>query len=1179
VVHVQYSGTGDFRRVWLSLAAPGELIFKKDTVDGQVLRAADVQGCSLAEPRKARKGHEHALRVDTARDDAKGDKKYILSVETVGELLKLRTALERYGTVRSAASPRGPAAALPPASAPALALALGPGLEPAPAPAAPLHTPRARERQGTGGRAVAAPGRAPDAASDPALAVPAPCGGWLPLEQEYEALLPRKYSAVHVTHAHQQVVWNQHVCNAVCSHFRLMVGPPPPGNGAPPPDRLDLPWMRIWKVDRREAVVTLLTKTGETHRLRAQHDSEELAQTMVDRLQQKLREARIRSQIGTDRPFGSRPGRLQPEEWQIADVPGPTDARELVMADYGRMGLHVRGAVGKFRKYTVEPGKTGPELKTYPDLIFVPATINRNQLHKSAEFRGNAGSGRLPAVVWRHPGTGVVIARSGQPRPGLIGERSAEDEALLRMIADAGRAPFNEEPGLTVFDARPKLNADANRIKGGGSEDCSSQGGYNEHSIVFLDIGNIHLMRKLLVKLAEELAALDSTAGSSDGFFGSTGSSGGAARAWVDCQAQVLNGAAQMRDCLMEGRSCLVHCTDGWDRTPQLSATAQILVDGYYRTIDGFVALVQREWLDFGHTFGHRMHGHDEDGGDHASGSGRERSASPEPGEHDDTDSSEWSPIFLQWIETIWQLLIQFPEAFEFTESLLMEVIDAAYSCEWTTFVGDSYRQRVRCLRQQQAQPAAAGGAVAAGPVEEEACFWHTRLLSDAGRRRHENSLYTRGGPTSAHIGRDRLLFPCVASCKLRLWDELHMSRHQPHLTPRMDVWRTDWIRSAPLTKSSRTRADQLPSVPGGGGDGGGEVEVGGDDYVSSPRTGGIADEEEEDEQTATLDTSQLYVTDAFYGGGEPEPEPAMTRSASIEFGQTVELPPMSLPTCLERCEWAPDSASSTCTACNVPWSAALRRHHCRLCGGLFCYSCAPDRDVAGTSLQTQADADAWAQQVSSGPVDELVAPGTPRGPGGGGAGHPGKLRCCESCSAVLELGGGGVNPSNPTELAGVLHQRWRSRLTMMQPVVTAMEGTPRRPRNLGGAGPWLVQVLRGCAWEDEHAQLVLEQLSEVRFSRAVTVPVCCGARVPPPVSPQPPCTRVLSLHDCVRPLTRSAVRTAVGIRRKWTSPLQQTQMRPPRQYKGKPRRESPRRYLARPSCRAQRSLLRWPQR
>jgi len=67
--------------VWLSLAAPGELIFKKDTVDGQVLRAADVQGCSLAEPRKARKGHEHALRVDTARDDAKGGKKYILSVK------------------------------------------------------------------------------------------------------------------------------------------------------------------------------------------------------------------------------------------------------------------------------------------------------------------------------------------------------------------------------------------------------------------------------------------------------------------------------------------------------------------------------------------------------------------------------------------------------------------------------------------------------------------------------------------------------------------------------------------------------------------------------------------------------------------------------------------------------------------------------------------------------------------------------------------------------------------------------------------------------------------------------------------------------------------------------------------------------------------------------------------
>jgi len=72
-------------------------------------------------------------------------------------------------------------------------------------------------------------------------------------------------------------------------------------------------------------------------------------------------------------------------------------------------------------------------------------------------------------------------------------------------------------------------------------------------------------------------------------------------------------------------------------------------------------------------------------------------------------DDHEFSPIFLQWIETVWQLLIQFPDAFEFKESLLLELIDAVYSCEWTTFIGNSYKQRVRCLRQLQPPSVAAG--------------------------------------------------------------------------------------------------------------------------------------------------------------------------------------------------------------------------------------------------------------------------------------------------------------------------------------------------------------------------------------------------------------------------------------------------------------------------------------
>lgn len=34
--------------------------------------------------------------------------------------------------------------------------------------------------------------------------------------------------------------------------------------------------------------------------------------------------------------------------------------------------------------------------------------------------------------------------------------------------------------------------------------------------------------------------------------------------------------------------SILVHCTDGWDRTAQLTALAMLMLDPYFRTIRGF---------------------------------------------------------------------------------------------------------------------------------------------------------------------------------------------------------------------------------------------------------------------------------------------------------------------------------------------------------------------------------------------------------------------------------------------------------------------------------------------------------------------------------------------------------------------------------------------------------------
>ena len=41
---------------------------------------------------------------------------------------------------------------------------------------------------------------------------------------------------------------------------------------------------------------------------------------------------------------------------------------------------------------------------------------------------------------------------------------------------------------------------------------------------------------------------------------------------------------------------------------------------------------------------------------------------------------------------------------------------------------------------------------------------------------------------------------------------------------------------------------------------------------------------------------------------------------------------------------WQPDSEATCCTKCGEKFTLLRRRHHCRLCGGIFCNSCSEAR-------------------------------------------------------------------------------------------------------------------------------------------------------------------------------------------------------------------------------------------
>ena len=69
--------------------------------------------------------------------------------------------------------------------------------------------------------------------------------------------------------------------------------------------------------------------------------------------------------------------------------------------------------------------------------------------------------------------------------------------------------------------------------------------------------------------------------------------------------------------------SVVAHCSDGWDRTSKLQvgypncilgqtvALAEMMMDPYYRTLQGFMVIIEKEFLSFGHKVAQRS-GHDE---------------------------------------------------------------------------------------------------------------------------------------------------------------------------------------------------------------------------------------------------------------------------------------------------------------------------------------------------------------------------------------------------------------------------------------------------------------------------------------------------------------------------------------------------------------------------------------
>lgn len=119
---------------------------------------------------------------------------------------------------------------------------------------------------------------------------------------------------------------------------------------------------------------------------------------------------------------------------------------------------------------------------------------------------------------------------------------------------------------MEIFDARQLLAARANKLKGGGYEDCGPEKAYSNCKITFGDIDNIHAVREAFEKvhdLAGAYSNMNKEKSAAQSFHSAFDASSYrlVIMRILSCTNEILQSIA------VKQYSILVHCSDGWDRT------------------------------------------------------------------------------------------------------------------------------------------------------------------------------------------------------------------------------------------------------------------------------------------------------------------------------------------------------------------------------------------------------------------------------------------------------------------------------------------------------------------------------------------------------------------------------------------------------------------------------------
>ncbi|XP_067934289.1 myotubularin-related protein 13-like [Watersipora subatra] len=253
--------------------------------------------------------------------------------------------------------------------------------------------------------------------------------------------------------------------------------------------------------------------------------------------------------------------------------------------------------------------------------------------------------------------------------------RDRRNSVTSFTIGGGGRTEFSNAPTRTNATIDTRYHQAEQELSQASlyifCEKNQSKGMKTEHlskcefvSVDFRDVTSVKLSYKKLMRACFPAAVSNLPEHSFNKLVAESG--------WLVQIQSILQYAGACVDLLdAQGASVILALEDGWDITAQITSIAEMLLDPYYRTFEGFHTLIEKEWLSFGHRFSYRSC------------------------QMMKNQSTAFAPMFLQFLDVVHQIHLQFPMSFEFNQFYLKFLAYHHLSNRFRTFMLDSEYERL----------------------------------------------------------------------------------------------------------------------------------------------------------------------------------------------------------------------------------------------------------------------------------------------------------------------------------------------------------------------------------------------------------------------------------------------------------------------------------------------------